>query len=76
MDTTPHDLTTLFEQLGLPGDAAAIDAFIEAHRPLPAATRLADAPFWTPAQRAFLVEALGADSDWAERVDELDVRLR
>ncbi|MER2583298.1 MAG: DUF2789 family protein, partial [Candidatus Competibacter sp.] len=24
MDTTPHNLSTLFDQLGLPSDAAAI----------------------------------------------------
>jgi len=76
MDTTTHDLTTLFEQLGLAGDASSIDAFIESHRPLAARVRLAEAPFWNEGQSAFLDEALNEDSDWAERVDELDVRLR
>ena len=76
MDTTTHDLTTLFEQIGLAGDASSIDAFIESHRPLAARVRLAEAPFWNEGQSAFLDEALNEDSDWAERVDELDVRLR
>lgn len=76
MDTTTHDLTTLFEQLGLAGDTSSIDAFIETHRPLAARVRLAEAPFWNDGQSAFLDEALNEDSDWAELVDQLDVRLR
>ncbi|MDX1594701.1 MAG: DUF2789 domain-containing protein [Gammaproteobacteria bacterium] len=76
MDTTEHTLATLFEQLGLDGDADAIEAFIETHRPLHPEQRLVDAPFWNDAQRAFLAEAIIDDSDWAERVDELDVLLR
>jgi len=76
MDTTTHDLTTLFEQLGLAGDTSSIDAFIDAHRPLAAGVRLAEAPFWNEGQSAFLSEALSEDADWAERVDELDARLR
>jgi len=45
-------------------------------RPLPGATRLADAPFWTPAQARFLGEEIAEDADWAEIVDRLDVALR
>jgi len=76
LDTTTHDLTTLFDQLGLASDASSIDAFIGTHRPLAARVRLVEAPFWNAGQRAFLDEALSDDSDWAERVDELDARLR
>jgi hypothetical protein len=76
MDTSRHDLTTLFEQLGLDGDAGAIDAFVAVHRPLAAGMTLADAPFWNAGQRAFLAEALADDSDWTELVDALDVLLR
>jgi len=76
MDTSTHSFTTLFEQLGLAGDPASIDRFIEEHSPLPATVCLADAPFWNEGQQAFLHEALGDDSDWAELVDELDVLLR
>ena len=31
MDTTPHNLNTLFDQLGLPSDAVAIKNFIHWH---------------------------------------------
>ncbi|MBI5783916.1 MAG: DUF2789 domain-containing protein [Rhodocyclales bacterium] len=70
-----RDLATLFAQLGLPNDPASIDAFIAAHRPLPDDVALADAPFWTPAQAAFLAEELQADADWAEVIDELNSEL-
>lgn len=76
MDTSTHDLTTLFQQLGLPADAPAIDAFIRRHRPLPEATKLPNARFWTPAQAEFLREAWQQDAEWSEAVDELDARLR
>jgi uncharacterized protein involved in type VI secretion and phage assembly len=76
MESQRHNLANLFAQLGLPSDQAAIDAFIAAHRPLPPQVRLADAPFWTPAQSAFLAEELQEDADWAEVIDGLDVALR
>lgn len=74
MDTSHHDLGSLFRQLGLPGEAPAIDAFLAAHR-LSAGTALVDAPFWSPTQADFLREALADDSDWAEAADELAMRL-
>lgn len=70
-----HNLATLFAQLGLPNDPAAIDTFIAAHRPLPEGLSLAEAPFWTPAQAAFLAEELQADADWTEIIDELNSKL-
>jgi len=76
VELTNHLLTDLFRQLGLPDDGLAIESFIAAHRPLPGATRLADAPFWTPAQARFLCEEIAEDADWAEIVDRLDVALR
>jgi hypothetical protein len=76
MEQQRHDLASLFAQLGLPGDAAAIESFIAAHRPLPDEVALAEAPFWTPAQAAFLIEELQADADWAEVIDELNTDLR
>jgi hypothetical protein len=33
------------------------------------------APFWTPAQAAFLQQAVAQDSEWTTAVDELAVRL-
>jgi hypothetical protein len=76
MDTSKHTLATLFEQLGMDGDAASIEAFVSAHRPIPEATMLADAAFWSTGQAALLREAIAEDSDWAEPVDELDALLR
>jgi hypothetical protein len=76
MEKSIHTLCDLFEQLGLPCSAADIDAFIDSHRPLAAQTALFDAPFWNPSQREFLSQQLSADADWAELVDQLNVRLR
>ncbi|NCT83684.1 MAG: DUF2789 domain-containing protein [Comamonadaceae bacterium] len=76
MDKPFHGFSELFSQLGLPGDTAGIAAFLARHGPLPADVALADAPFWTPAQAGLLREQLGADADWAEVVDRLDVALR
>lgn len=74
MDTSPHTLGALFKQLGLPNGRQDIDAFLGSHR-LPQGQALPDAPFWNAAQAEFLREALDDDSDWAEEVDELAVRL-
>ncbi|RUQ38050.1 MAG: DUF2789 domain-containing protein [Candidatus Competibacteraceae bacterium] len=76
MDTSPHNLSTLFEQLGLPSDASAITTFIHWHRPLDSRVALPHASWWTPAQVEFLVQALEEDSDWTKQVDELDALLR
>jgi hypothetical protein len=71
-----HRFSELFAQLGLPGDAAGIAAFIRQHAPLPDTVRLEDAPCWTPAQAALLREQFVADADWAEVVDQLNLALR
>ena len=76
MDLSEHTLRALFDQLGLPSTTAAVDAFIARHRPLADDVPLADAPFWTPAQAQFLREEFDEDADWAELVDQLNVRLR
>ena len=76
MDTSAHTFSALFEQLGLPSDSRSIEEFIATHAPLEPSTRLAEAPFWTPAQSAFINEALHEDSDWAEIVDQLNASLR
>lgn len=74
MDTSPHTLTILFAQLGLPDTPAAIDHFIVGHH-LPDILLLADAPFWSPGQACLLREALNDDADWAAAADELATRL-
>lgn len=75
MENSHHSLSSLFEQLGLASDGPAIEQFISSHGPLPSSQRLADAPFWSPAQATFLREELLEDGDWAEVVDELNNRL-
>lgn len=75
MEKHTHTMSHLFSQLGQANDAAAITHFIATHRPLPGEIRLPDAEFWTPAQSAFLREAIQDDSDWAEVVDQLNSEL-
>lgn len=75
MELPNKDLSTLFEQLGLPSDQASIDDFIATHRPLPNHVKVSEAPFWSDAQGAFLKEQLLDDAEWAPIVDELNVRL-
>jgi len=76
MESSTHELSELFSQLGLPDDQSAIEAFIASHGPIPAGTRLIDAPFWSPSQVAFLREKCAEDADWVELIDMLDARLR
>ncbi|MDG4553575.1 MAG: DUF2789 family protein [Candidatus Competibacter sp.] len=76
MDTTPHDLSTLFEQLGLPADENAIKTFIHRRRPLDPNIALHQASWWTSTQAEFLAQAIEQDSDWTEQVDQLDALLR
>ncbi|EPC04524.1 hypothetical protein L861_04165 [Litchfieldella anticariensis FP35 = DSM 16096] len=76
MEQPVHHFSELFEQLGLPSDATAIEQFIKRHAPLPDEIALADAPFWNEAQANFLHDALEEDADWAEVVDHLDASLR
>ena len=76
MEAPVHQLCELFQQLGLPDEGPAIERFIATHRPLDGAIRLADAPFWSTAQRQFLREEIAEDADWAELVDTLNIRLR
>lgn len=74
METLVHNLTTLFQQLGLPSEPAEIDAFVGCH-PLTPGTSLCKAAFWSPAQAQFLRDAILNDSDWAEAADQLALRL-
>ncbi|MGB9578203.1 MAG: DUF2789 domain-containing protein [Halothiobacillaceae bacterium] len=76
MEHSFHPLSELFAQLGLPNDAAAIEAFVARHRPLAHDLALTDAPFWSESQRQFLRESIDQDADWAEAVDHLDALLR
>lgn len=71
-----HNLASLFAQLGLPDNPAGIDSFVDAHTFLPDDLALADAPFWSPGQAAFLREETLGDANWAEVVDQLNLLLR
>ena len=74
MEQPSHDLSTLFDQLGLESDSKSIDNFISAN-PLPDEVKLVDAPFWTDSQRDLLRDWLLADGEEAVLVDQLNVRL-
>ena len=76
MEPPVHRLGDLFRQLGLADQPAEIAAFLVRHRPLPASTALADAPFWSAAQSRFLREGIADNADWAQVVSELDASLR
>ena len=76
MNTPMHHFKDLFAQLGLPSDELGINHFIATHAPLAENLRLAQAPFWTPAQATFLREAILQDSDWVELADQLSIALR
>ncbi|QCB48430.1 DUF2789 domain-containing protein [Hydrogenophaga sp. PAMC20947] len=76
MQDAHHHFSDLFAQLGLPNDPQGITQFLTQHAPLAGDVRLPDAPFWSPAQAAFLTEALLLDSDWAELADQLSEALR
>ncbi|WP_207062972.1 DUF2789 domain-containing protein [Motiliproteus sp. SC1-56] len=75
MDTSAHNLNTLFQQLGLPSSDQDIQRFIRKHRTETGLDPLEGAPFWSPAQARFIQEAWEQDSDWCEAVDELNMRL-
>ena len=76
MDQPIHRFKELFAQLGLPADDRSIGQFIATHSPLRTDMDLADAPFWTKSQAAFLKEEKFEDADWAELVDQLNLALR
>jgi hypothetical protein len=76
MESPNHDLTALFDQLGLDSDEAAIDGFIAATKPVAINTPLYNASCWSTSQAAFLKESIEQDADWAEVVDHLDALLR
>ena len=76
MEPPVHRFGDLFRQLGLADRPAEIAAFLARHRPLPARTALADAPFWSPVQSRFLREGIADNADWAQLVGQLDASLR
>lgn len=75
MEASLHTLNNLFAQLGLPSSDDEIENFIQTHSHLAGYLTLAEAPYWTPAQAAFLREEMLKDADWAEVIDQLNARL-
>jgi len=75
MNRSTLDMPSLFAQLGQADDMPAITHFIESHSPLPGATLLHEAAFWTASQACFLREAILDDAEWAEIVDALNTEL-
>ncbi|HCR32707.1 MAG TPA: DUF2789 domain-containing protein [Stenotrophomonas sp.] len=74
MITTEPSMTNLFLQLGLEESPEGIASFISSHQ-LATGVEVADAPFWSDAQRQFLAESLQADAAWTTVVDELNEAL-
>lgn len=74
MEQPSYELSTLFDQLGLPSDDKAIDDFIMAY-PLEPEIKLVEADFWSEQQKDLLREWLLADGEEAVLVDQLNVRL-
>jgi hypothetical protein len=75
LDTSIHNVSNLFAQLGLASDQSFIDSFIKSHSPLDKNILLSDAPFWTLEQATFLNEEILNDADWAESIDQLNKKL-
>jgi len=74
MNTHEPRMSNLFRQLGLDVGDEAIRAFIRDHQ-LPPDVTLAEAPYWSAAQRQLLSEQLYADAAWAIVVDRLNESL-
>ncbi len=72
-NATPR-MTNLFLQLGLDASEQDIATFIREHQ-LPMEVCLAEAPYWTDAQRQFLSEQIHNDAAWAIVVDQLNESL-
>ncbi len=76
MESSAHNLTALFDQLGLDSADAAIDAFVAVNKPIAKHIPLCSASCWNASQATFLKDAIEQDADWAEVVDHLDAMLR
>ena len=76
MESMSHDLSSLFEQLGLEDSNEAINYFISKHKPLSDHVPLHEAEFWNNTQAEFLKQAIDEDADWAIVVDQLDAMFR
>lgn len=76
MEPHMHDITALFDQLGLDSSDQAIDEFINKNSPLPMHVELHKAGFWNASQASFLKQVKDEDADWVDIVEQLNVMLR
>lgn len=70
-----HELTHLFDQLGLPSDEKAIEHFLSQNF-LRDDQKLHQADFLSCNQKTFIKESWNQDSDWCVPIDQLDTLLR
>lgn len=63
METSLNTYNNLFAQLGLPASDAETESFIKTYSHLTGYISLADAPYRTPAQAAFLRKEILKDAD-------------
>ncbi len=75
MDTTPQDLSHLFEQLGLENSEESIEKFISSNTILDKVL-IFQADIWNESQKSFLKESIEEDAQWSELIDHLDAQLR
>ncbi len=75
MDTSVHNITSLFSQLGLDNSPSGIETFVKSHK-IKADIGIEDAEFWNVSQASFIADSLHEDSDWSEVIDQLDIMLR
>ena len=75
MDTSNHNMTGLFAQLGLDSTRSGIYHFVKANNIEPDIT-IVEADFWSSSQASFIADSLEQDGDWSEIIDQLDAMLR
>ena len=75
IDTSTHNMSNLFTQLGLPDDPQSIEQFINTHGRLAPNILISGAPFWTSVQATFLKDEILKDADWVGVIDELNRAL-
>ena len=76
MESPIHNLTSLFDQLGLGSSKEDIKEFINKNKPLAGRLKLHKADMWNASQASFLKQVKEQDADWVEIVDQLDAMLR
>lgn len=71
-----HQLSSLFKQLGMAHDTAAIENFINDNSVVPDGTEIHELQCWSRSQTNFLQQAITEDAEWCIGVDQLNTVLR